>query len=140
MLDRERAEAAIPQLETIINEAKKSADEAVAAVYTLNGKIKSIVQGAPTVDKAVSVMQTVLEAVAEYDPDYDTVDTYFWHDANGAQILGTAGNHILTVDWLGDIEMYLDHNGTSSTDATSGADKDLFNAIRALGWYSDVIV
>ena len=85
-------------------------------------------------------MQTVLEAVSEYDPDYDTVDTYFWHDANGAQILGTIGNNILTVDWLGGIEMYLDHNGTSSSDATSGTDKDLFNAIRALGWYSDVIV
>lgn len=126
MLDRERAEAAIPQLETLID--------------TLNGKIKSIVQGAPTVDKAVSVMQAVLEAVAEYDPDYDTVDTYFWHDANGAHVLGTTGHYILTVDWLGGIEMYLDHNGSASTDATSGTDKDLFNAIRALGWYSDVIV
>ena len=49
-------------------------------------------------------------------------------------------SNALTVDWLGGIEMYLDHNGTASTDATSGTDKDLFNAIRALGWYSDVIV
>lgn len=36
--------------------------------------------------------------------------------------------------------MGLDANGSSSTDATSGADKTLFNAIRRLGWYSDVIV
>lgn len=51
-----------------------------------------------------------------------------------------ARSNALTVDWLGGIEMYLDHNGTSSSDATSGTDKDLFNAIRALGWYSSVIV
>ena len=39
----------------------------------------------------------------------------------------------------GKITSYLDHNGSASADATSGEDKDLFNAIRALGWYSDVI-
>lgn len=33
----------------------------------------------------------------------------------------------------------IDHNGTKTQDATSGTDKDLFNAIRALGWYDDVI-
>lgn len=55
---------------------------------------------------------------------------------------GTIGNpaNAFVVDWKGGVELYLDHNGTASTDATSGTDKNLFNAIRALGWYSDVIV
>ena len=40
-----------------------------------------------------------------------------------------------------DIKMALDVDGNAdaSHDATSGSDKDLFNAIRALGWYSDCI-
>lgn len=44
------------------------------------------------------------------------------------------------INILEDIEMYLDCNGSSSSSATSGEDMDLFNNIRALGWYSDVIV
>lgn len=38
------------------------------------------------------------------------------------------------------VYLALDCNGTASSDATSGEDMDLFNNIRALGWYSDVIV
>lgn len=38
------------------------------------------------------------------------------------------------------INLFVDSSASSSKDATSGSDKDLFNAIRSLGWYSDVIV
>lgn len=56
---------------------------------------------------------------------------------------GTGDNtrsNAFTIDWLGDVQMYLDSNGTSSSAATSGTDMDLFNAIYDLGWYSVVIV
>lgn len=78
--------------------------------------------------------------------DYQTVigqwnsnqsDTAF-EIGNGTDV--THLSNAFTVDWKGNVRMYLDSNGTSSADATSGTDKELFNAIRALGWYSDVIV
>ena len=58
---------------------------------------------------------------------------------------GTSNNarsNALTVDWLGEVQLYLDVDSSASktTAATSGEDKDLFNAIRDLGWYDDVIV
>lgn len=37
------------------------------------------------------------------------------------------------------IGLNVDNNADASTDAIDGDDKDLFNAIRKLGWYSDVI-
>lgn len=56
-------------------------------------------------------------------------------------------SNALTVDWTGNVQMYLDLGSsvyeTQSTPtglATSGLDKDLFNAIYNLGWVSDVIV
>lgn len=56
-------------------------------------------------------------------------------------------SNALTVDWMGNVQMYLDLGSsvyeTQSTPtglATSGLDKDLFNAIYNLGWVSDVIV
>lgn len=57
---------------------------------------------------------------------------------------GTANNsrsNALIVDWNGGLEMYLDvdSSASASTAATSGTDKDLFNAIRNLNWYNDVI-
>lgn len=50
-------------------------------------------------------------------------------------------SNALTVDWLGEVQLYLDVDSAASktTAATSGEDKDLFNAIRDLGWYDDVI-
>lgn len=70
--------------------------------------------------------------------------------------VNTRGNHALIIgngtddenrsdafrfDWNGDMIMYLDVDSAAdaSTAATSGTDMDLFNAIRALGWYDDVI-
>lgn len=38
------------------------------------------------------------------------------------------------------VYLALDCDGTASSDATSGEDMDLFNSIRALGWYNDVII
>lgn len=46
--------------------------------------------------------------------------------------------YALWQNWFDGV-LHLDHNGTKTQDATSGTDKDLFNAIRALGWYDDVI-
>ena len=54
-------------------------------------------------------------------------------------IMGEIRHNAFEVTWQGDIHMDLNHNGTASANATSGTDKDLFNAIRALGWYSTVI-
>lgn len=62
---------------------------------------------------------------------------YVFIIGNGSS--GSARTNALTVDWNGGIQMYLDSNGTASANATSGTDKDLFNAIRTLGWYSAVI-
>ena len=52
-----------------------------------------------------------------------------------------ARSNALTVDWNGEvaIDLDVDSSASSSTAATSGTDMDLFNAIRALGWYDDVI-
>ena len=78
-----------------------------------------------------------------------TADPYVYTGAgNYAFIIGngTANNTIgrsnaLTVDWEGEIalDLAVDYSASSSTAATSGTDKDLFNAIRTLGWYSAVI-
>ena len=38
------------------------------------------------------------------------------------------------------LDLDVDSAADATHDATSGEDKDLFNAIRALGWYNDVIV
>lgn len=52
-----------------------------------------------------------------------------------------ARSNALTVDWLGEVGLYMDVDSAASetTAATSGTDMDLFNAIRDLGWYSSVI-
>lgn len=73
--------------------AQADAEAVGQAVTTVNNNLKSVVQGATTVEKAVSVMQTAIEAVVDYDPQNDTVDEYFWHDANGAHVLGTSGDY-----------------------------------------------
>lgn len=52
-----------------------------------------------------------------------------------------ARSNAFAVDWTGNIDMDLDvdSSASSSTAATSGEDMNLFNAIRSLGWYNDVI-
>lgn len=78
---------------TAAGEAKTSAGEAKAAADAANNNLKSVVSGATTVEKAVSVMQTALEAVVDYDPATDTTQEWFWHDANGAHVLGDTSGY-----------------------------------------------
>lgn len=56
-------------------------------------------------------------------------------------VLFQSGDAIFCNEGVG--QMYLDLNiddgASATTDATSGDDMNLFNTIRALGWYSDVI-
>ncbi|MBO7687665.1 MAG: hypothetical protein J6V72_14840 [Kiritimatiellae bacterium] len=73
--------------------AAGAAEDAVEAAEAAQDSLKSVVQGATTVEKAVSVMQTALEAVVDYDPTNDTVQEYFWHDANGAHVLGDTSGY-----------------------------------------------
>lgn len=73
--------------------ATTQAQTATAAAQQAQNSLKSVVQGASTVEKAVSVMQTALEAVVDYDPTTDTVQEYFWHDANGAHVLGDTSGY-----------------------------------------------
>lgn len=73
--------------------ASTAAGNAQSSADAANNALKSVVQGATTVEKAVSVMQTAIEAIVDYDPQNDTVEEYFWHDANGAHVLGTSGDY-----------------------------------------------
>lgn len=73
--------------------AQDAADAAQEDATAANNSLKSVVSGATTVEKAVSVMQTALEAVVDYDPQEDTVTEYFWHDANGAHVLGDTSGY-----------------------------------------------
>lgn len=90
------AETAGKTVTQILNDgetAGTAAQEAKDAAQAAQNSLKSVVQGATTVEKAVSVMQTALEAVVDYDPQNDTTTEYFWHDANGAHVLGTSGDY-----------------------------------------------
>ena len=56
-------------------------------------------------------------------------------------LLAQTGDIILGEDQLGVtfVELEVDANANADTDATSGNDMELFNSIRSLGWYGDVI-
>ena len=84
----EQAQTDADAAKTASDDAVKAAEDADIAATAAQDSLKSVVQGATTVEKAVSVMQTALEAVIDYDPDEDEVTEYFWHDANGAHVLG----------------------------------------------------
>ena len=103
-----RAEQTAKEVEQIAEDAQTSADKAKAAAdtateaaNTATEAIVSVVDGAQTVEKAVSVMQTALEAVVDYDPDNDIVQEYFWHDANGAHVLGDTSGYRNDIDSSG---------------------------------------
>ncbi len=99
----------------IAQEAAESAQEDADAVAA---NLKSVVAGATTVEKAVSVMQTALEAVVDYDPATDTTKEYFWHDANGAHVLGADSGYRNDVDSSG---MKIVEVSTEETVAEFGA-------------------
>ena len=89
--DATAASSAASAASEAASSAVQSAATAAEAAETATNSLKSVVSGATTVEKAVSVMQTALEAVVDYDPSTDTTKEYFWHDANGAHVLGTSG-------------------------------------------------
>lgn len=78
---------------------------------------------------ASSASQTALGKFNEED----NADTYAVIVGNGTGA-GANRSNALTVDWGGNVCMALD------TTAASGTDHDLYAAINALGWASDVIV
>lgn len=78
--------------------ARQAADDAQTSADNAQNALKSVVSGAQTVEKAVSVMQTALEAVVDYDPTTDTTQEYFWHDANGAHVLGDTSGYRNDID------------------------------------------
>ena len=86
---------------TAATEATESAAVAKAAADSANANLKSVVSGAQTVEKAVSVMQTALEAVVDYDPQTDTTTEWFWHDADGAHVLGETSGYRNDIDSSG---------------------------------------
>lgn len=86
---------------TAAGQASTAAATAQASADAANNSLKSVVSGATTVEKAVSVMQTALEAVVDYDPDTDTTTEYFWHDANGAHVLGDTSGYRNDIDSTG---------------------------------------
>ena len=92
--DAQRAKESADSAQADANTAKQAAESA-------QDSLKSVVQGATTVEKAVSVMQTALEAVVDYDPNNDTVQEYFWHDANGAHVLGDTSGYRNDIDSSG---------------------------------------
>lgn len=102
--------------------AQADAVAASQAVITVNNNLKSVVQGATTVEKAVSVMQTALEAVVDYDPQNDTTQEYFWHDANGAHVLGTSGDYRADIKSTG---MNIVDTATENPVATFGTETSI---------------
>ena len=99
--------------------AQASADAAQESADAASDALQSVVTGATTVEKAVSVMQTALEAVVDYDPATDTTKEYFWHDANGAHVLGADSGYRNDVDSSG---MKIVNVDTEKTAAEFGAD------------------
>lgn len=95
------AETDAARAKSAADSAVESAGDAERAAEAANNNLKSVVQGATTVEKAVSVMQTALEAVVDYDPTTDTTTEYFWHDANGAHVLGDTSGYRNDIDSTG---------------------------------------
>lgn len=87
------ANTAAGQAQSDAQAASAAAGQAQTAATQAQNNLKSVVQGASTVEKAVSVMQTALEAIVDYDPTEDEVQEYFWHDANGAHVLGDTSGY-----------------------------------------------
>lgn len=126
---RQKADEAVEDAATAHEAAMNAQDSAYAAQTAAENaqrdaddvaeNLKSVVAGATTVEKAVSVMQTALEAVVDYDPTTDTTKEYFWHDANGAHVLGTDSGYRNDVDSSG---MKIVEVSTEDTVAEFGAD------------------
>ena len=67
--------------------------------------------------------------------------TSFGYKKNASMsLIRMSGDCYINNNEIGATYMGIESNGSSSAPATSGDDKDFFNAIYNLGWYSDVIV
>lgn len=98
------ADSALDSAAQAASAAASAVENAAIAEQAAQGAqdaLQSVVTGATTVEKAVSVMQTALEAVIDYDPDEDEVTEYFWHDANGAHVLGDESGYRNDIDSSG---------------------------------------
>ena len=111
--------------------AVQSAEVAEQAAQDAQDSLMSVVQGATTVEKAVSVMQTALEAVVDYDPTTDTTQEWFWHDADGAHVLGDTSGYRNDIDSTGmdikqvDTERSVAHFGVDGVTVGSGGSSRL---------------
>lgn len=113
------ANTAAGQAQSEAQAASAAAGQAQTAATQVQNNLKSVVQGASTVEKAVSVMQTALEAIVDYDPTEDEVQEYFWHDANGAHILGDESGYRNDLNSTG---MSIVDTATEDSVAEFGAD------------------
>jgi len=67
--------------------------------------------------------------------------TSFGYKKNASMsLIRMSGDCYINNGEVGATYMGIESNGTSASTATTGDDKDFFNAIYNLGWYSDVIV
>lgn len=117
--DAARAHEAADAAQQSADDAAQAASDAQDSADAASDALQSVVTGATTVEKAVSVMQTALEAVVDYDPTTDTTKEYFWHDANGAHVLGADSGYRNDVDSSG---MKIVNVNTEKTAAEFGAD------------------
>ena len=105
---------------------------------------------------------TVNWSDANLNYTYTNVGNYAFIIGNGTNNTTADRSNAFTVDWNGNVissgnitdgsgnvlnsistgifSLDVNASASASTDATSGEDMDLFNNIRTLGWYSDVIV
>ena len=116
--DAARAHEAADAAQQSADDAAQAASDAQDSADAASDALQSVVTGATTVEKAVSVMQTALEAVVDYDPATDTTKEYFWHDANGAHVLGADSGYRNDVDSSG---MKIVQVSTEDTVAEFGA-------------------
>lgn len=96
--DAGRAREAAEAVEGIAQQARTAAQAAE------NG-LKSVVQGATTVEKAVSVMQTAMESIIDYDPN-TTQETFNGDGTTAAFALQNEATDILSVTVDGESAEY----------------------------------
>lgn len=118
-----------------IGNGADSAHRSNAFTVDWNGNVVSdgdITDGSGNVlgNKAnTSELNSLSTRVTTAEGDIDTLDSN----------VSSLSTRVTTVE-SGIFALDVDASASASTDATSGEDMELFNNIRALGWYSDVII
>ena len=85
--------------------AAGAAEDAVEAAEAAQDSLMSVVQGATTVEKAVSVMQTAMESIIDYDPN-TTQETFTGDGSTTAYALQTEATDVLAVEVDGEAAEY----------------------------------